>query len=107
MNMQKKPSIDELKDIFSQCDDEAAHHVLWIDKSGEVFLSRLPEELTPIGFEEAKPEMQVRFETYSQGTGYVGSEAANDNKFIANVFNSLLKVWPKAKNQNRVEYVDY
>jgi hypothetical protein len=105
--MDNNPSITQLEQIFMACDDNAGHHILWISRDGNVHLDRLPDELGPIEFEDSKPNMQCRFETYSQGAGYVGSDAAKDHKFINTVFNDLVTVWPKVKGQNEVEYIDY
>jgi hypothetical protein len=107
MNMNHSPTVDELKQLFAAADDEAGHHSLWIDKSGEVHLSVIPEELTPIGFEDATPSMQIRFETYGEGLGYVGPSAAADDKFIGDTFRRLVKAWTPPFSVGKIKYVDY
>ena len=107
MNMNSNPTIDQLQQIFTACNDKAGHHVLWIERNGEVHLDQLPEALGPVGFEESKFEMQCRFETYSQGAGYVGAEAAKDKDFIESVYDELVRVWPRVKGQSDIEYVDH
>lgn len=107
MNMKSGISIEKAKEIFMACDDNAGHHILWIDKNGEVHLDRVPEELSPIGFQESKISMQCRFETYTCGCGYVGPEAAKDDKYMENICNSLEAAWTKYKGQEKIGYIDY
>ena len=52
MNLKDNPSLDELKEMFASCNDDAGHHVLWVGKSGEVNLSVIPKDLTPAAFQE-------------------------------------------------------
>ena len=52
MNLAQNPTRDELNDLFAACDDNAAHHILWVGHNGEVHLDRLPDDLTPAGFGE-------------------------------------------------------
>ncbi|WP_445369244.1 hypothetical protein ACH5Y9_08280 [Methylomonas sp. BW4-1] len=106
MNMNNNPTIDELKDIFAACDDDAGHHLLWVQKNGDVMLSVVPEHLTPVGFEEATTQMQMRYETFVQGNKYVGTSAAADQSFMQSIFDSLLKEWPSAKGRSTVDYID-
>jgi hypothetical protein len=106
MNMNNNPTIDELKQIFFARNDDDGHHVLWVKKNGAVELSIVPEHLNPVGFEQATPEMQVRYETFVRGNKYVGTSAAADHEFMQRVFDSLVKEWPAVKGGSRVEYID-
>ena len=107
MNMNHSPTADELKHLFAAADDEAGNPSLWIDKSGNVRLSVISEELTPVGFEDDTPSMQVRVETYGEGLGYVGPSAAEDDKFIGNTFKRLVKAWKPPFPPSNSKYVDY
>jgi len=69
VNMYDSPSIDELKALIALCDDNAGHHILWVSKSGEVNLSTVPDNLGPLGFEQATPDMQIRY-VYSSVRSY-------------------------------------
>lgn len=106
MNMNRSPTVDQLRVLFAEADDEAGHHSLWIDKAGEVHVSLIPEELTPLGFEEETPSMQVRFETFGEGGGYVGPDAAADDKFMADTFGRLVKAWTPPFRAGQIKYVD-
>jgi hypothetical protein len=63
MNMNHNPTRAELKRLFAGADDDAGHHVLWVDRAGEVHISVVPDHLTPIGFASATPTMKMRHET--------------------------------------------
>ena len=82
MNLNNNPTMDALKAVFSACDDNAWHHVLWVKKDGEVQLSLVPDHLSSVGFEQETPQMQMRCETFVQGNKYVGESAAADQEFM-------------------------
>ncbi|MGU7780669.1 hypothetical protein [Burkholderia sp. PU8-34] len=106
MNLNNSPSIEELRAVFAAADDELGHHVLWVDTSGQVHLSALPEELGPVGFEKSQPTMRMRYETFQGGNGYVGAEAAADDRFMKEIFVALLKYWGGKHTPGRVTYMD-
>jgi len=106
MNLDNNPMVEELRDLLRKCDDQAGHHVLWVAKNGDVHVSQVPENKTPVGFAMAEPEMQLRYETFQAGNEYVGPDAAEDENWVAQLFDALVKEWPKAKGQQTVEYVD-
>ena len=106
MNLNNNPTGGELRKLISTCDDSAGHHVLWVKKSGEVDLSRISQDQTPLGFQQAHPEMQMRFETFLAGNGYVGPEAAADADWVSELFDRLLQQWRQANGKPEVAYID-
>src|SRR3954468_4933551 len=106
MNMNMNPTVEQLRHLVEACDDHAGHHVLWVAKNGEVRVSRIPKDMTPTGFEDAQPEMRLRFETFQAGNDYVGPEAAKDREWISQLFDTLKKDWPVAEAKSVVEYID-
>ena len=106
MNLNDNPTLDELKTLFASCNDEAGHHVLWVDKSGEVNLSVIPKDLTPAGFEQATTQMQIRYEAFIQGSKYVGISASRDQSFMEKIFDSIRKNWNSVEGKSAVVYVD-
>jgi hypothetical protein len=106
MNMEKSPTIDELRGLIRACNDSAGHHILWVAKNGDVQLSIVPKELTPVGFQQTTSEMQLRYETFEAGNEYVGPDAAGDDGWVKQLFDSLAKKWPPAKGEPAVEYID-
>jgi hypothetical protein len=106
MNLNGNPTKEELRRLVSQQDDRRGHHVLWVSDSGEVHLSLVPADLTPVGFQQAHPEMRLRYETFQRGNEYVGPAAAEDDEWISQLFDHLVKQWGKAKSKAGVEYID-
>lgn len=106
MNMNRNPTVDELRKLIGACDDRAAHHVLWVAKDGEVHVSQVPKEESPNAFEERQADMQLRLETFQAGNEYVGPEAARDYEWMKQLFQALQGEWPKAKDKEQIEYVD-
>ena len=106
MNLNSNPTIEQLRELIRRCDDSAGHHVLWVKKSGDLELTKIPEDQTPVGFEKAHPDMQIRFETFQAGNEYVGPEAADDDEWIAELFDSLIEKWHQAKGKSEVVYGD-
>lgn len=105
MNLDANPTIEQLRELVRECDDSAGHHVLWVRKSGEVDIMRIPRDRPQDEFEISHPDMQLRVETFLAGNGYVGPEAANDDDWIAELFERLRKEWRKAKGKPEVAYI--
>ncbi len=106
MNLNQNPAPDQLRELIRHCDDWAGNHILWVRKDGEVLVSLVPGDLTPVGFEESSSDLQLRFPTFQAGNEYVGSDAAADDAWIAEVFDRLIEEWGKVKGTSHVEYVD-
>jgi hypothetical protein len=106
MNLDANPAKQQLRELIAARDDEAGHHILWVTKRGDVELSAVPGDKTPAGFEQAHPEMQMRYETFLAGNQYVGPEAADDEEWVSELFNSLLKEWRTAKGKPDAVFID-
>jgi hypothetical protein len=93
MNMKHNPTEDQLRALLASADDEAGHHMLWVDKNGEVHLDLIPQGLTPVGyFEQTKERQQFRQETFQCGNGYVGPKAAA-SPYVSELFAYLVERW--------------
>ena len=92
MNLASNPSREELAKLLSVCDDEAAHHVLWVGHGGEVHITPLPRDASPGSFAE-RNEAAIKFsvECYARGNGYVGKLAAADRVWV-NFLTTMLVV---------------
>lgn len=106
MNLNQYPTKEQLKALFSSCDDTIGHHVLWVAKNGDVSLAPLPIELTPVGFDQTNPDLLLRYETFVQSNGYVGQQAAEDEKFVDRIFKSLQSEWATVTEKSSQHYVD-
>ena len=105
MNMNNNPTTEQLRELIRGCNDSIGHHILWVTKTGDVLISRLPKELTPAGFQQVQPDMQLRYETFEMGNEYVGPEAADDDSWVLELFDSLTEKWPVARGEPKPECV--
>jgi hypothetical protein len=106
MNMEKDPRVNDLRELIREGNDRAGHHVLWVAKNGDVHVSMVPENQSPVGFQNEQPDMQLRLETFEAGNDYVGPNAANDAEWMNELFEALTREWAKAKGKGEVQYVD-
>jgi len=106
MNLDNSPTLEELSSLLASCNDEEGHHILWVGRSGSVHITQLPEGLTPIGFEQSKPELQFRYDTFQQGNGYVGIHAAQLKDYVERIFRSLQREWNNYKDAPNPAYID-
>lgn len=106
MNLNQNPTKEQLKTLFSACDDTIGHHVLWVARNGEVALTLLPTKTNPVGFDQTNPDLLLRYESFRQGTGYVGQQAAEDEKFVDRIFKSLQSEWSTVTETSTQRYVD-
>ena len=106
MNLNNHPTKEQLKDLFRVADDDAGHHIMWIDTAGEVRVTLLPKGVTVSGWERAFPSTRFRFETFCQGNGYVGPDAADDDDHVRMYFNWIMKTWAERGKVGKSEFVD-
>lgn len=106
MNMNNKPTSDQLRELIRRCDDYAGDHVLWVTKTGDVELSRIPRGQTGAEFQEAHPDMQVRIGPFLAGNEYVGPDAAKDDEWIMELFDILTREWASVKGKAVVACFD-
>lgn len=106
MNLENNPTIEQLRELVRQCDDRAGHHVVWVSKAGDVQISMVLEDQSPVEFESARPEMQLRLETFQRGNEYVGPDAAVDEEWISELFENLKNAWRETKGKQEVAYID-
>lgn len=103
MNMNRNPTKNELQEILRKCDDDAAHHILWVSYDSEVQISPVPEDLTPVGWaEQNNDKIKWRNETWVRGNKYVGPDAADDDNWVDKLFSHL----KKQMELNTTGYVD-
>lgn len=106
MNLNSSPTIEQLAVLVAPCDDEAGHHVLWVDDSGYVHVERVPDHLTPPGLEGSRPTMKMRYPTLHEGGGYVGPDAAADESYLRSLLRDLVKGWGGTFRPGQVKYLD-
>ena len=106
MNLNDKPTIDQLAQLFAAREDSLDDHLLWLSQTGEVRLDRLPPNSVEDQFEADLPTMRARFKVYRRGQGYVGKKAAADTEFVGRVLQTLQQEWPAARERQAVKVID-
>ncbi len=86
---------DQLVDLIKSGDNNYDNQIR-VSNDGTIFLSRT------VGAENIEG-LRFRLETYDEGNGYVGLEAAEDDDYIDRLYDELVKAW----NDNRTGYIDY
>jgi hypothetical protein len=104
LNLEDNPKPEQLAQLLAECDDNAGHHIIWVDYEGNVFIDMVPNNLTPAGWAEQNWGLyKFRFETAQKGNGYVGKEAAKDKEYVKNELESLIEHWKSGETG----YIDY
>jgi hypothetical protein len=100
MNLDNNPTKEQLADLLRPCDDRAAHHVLWVDRAGEVHVTKVEKKWPPPEpGADVLDHALVRFETFRAGNDYVGPEAAADDEWLAYALEWLTREWGSAKSR--------
>ena len=106
MNLNDHPTIEQFHDLLRQHDDRAGHHVLWVRKDGEVLLTCLPNEKPYRVPTYEHPDMQMRYDTFPIGYGYVGPESLEDGWFMGEVFKNMFEQWARVKASPGMTHID-
>jgi len=83
-----------LASLLSQCDDNAADHMLWVSHDGQVHLDPLGRGVSANRFAELNAsEIKFRLDAFQRGDGYVGPAASKDPIWINRLFVALDRLW--------------
>lgn len=88
--MQKKYNIktltpDEFKDLIASADDSVDNQIR-VTEEGDIYVS------TIVGDRDIEG-LRFRFETFEAGEGYVGKEAAKDDRYLEGMYEDLKQYW--------------
>ena len=93
-NLAHGATVAGIAGLLAACDDEAAHHVIWVGSDGGVHVDPLPETMGSPEFEERLGKaFRFRRETCVAGNGYVGAEAAADVSYVKQLLGELQEAW--------------
>ena len=106
MNLNDHPNLEQLRDLFSEADDDAGHHVLWVDKQGAVHLTLITSNQSLAEFVENESSMKIRYETFPRWNRYVGRNAARVDEYMERLLISLMESWSKAVIYPGILHVD-
>ncbi|MBX8486334.1 hypothetical protein [Pseudomonas cichorii] len=101
MNINNRPTIDELARLFAARKDTLDSHILWIEHSGEVHIDPMSPCTAESEFQENHPQMLACLKMFRRGQGYVGKKAAADTEFMKGLLQNLKDEWQNAKKQQR------
>ena len=94
MNLSNSPTKQQLKAVIAGSNDNEGHHVLWVERNGEVHLSLLPYGQTPVMFEQSLgSEMKFRLEALAAGMGLTGPAVARDEEEMTRLFDRIIGLW--------------
>lgn len=92
-SLAEEPSMAALKRMVASLDDQAGHHIVWVDHQGGVHATCLPPGEAPARWMRANHDRVLFMETYSVGNGYVGPEAAEDERWMGQLYEGLVGRW--------------
>ena len=97
------PTTADLAAMLMSCNDKSGNHILWVDFNGDVHVSQVPENLTPLGWAESMVgKVKFRYEAFIRGNEYVGSKAASDQTYLEEQLKDLKRDWAN----NATGYID-
>ena len=92
MNLKTNPTKEQLRQLVASQNDKEGAHMLWVSKSGDVFIDTVPPDMTPAGYSGTLDgKLQFRLETMLAGNGYVGPNAAKDEGWIDRLYTALVE----------------
>ena len=90
--------------VVATIDDNAAHHIVWVDLTGYVHISAFPWGAgSPATWQKDQHDLKFRIETLCCGAGYMGKDASEDDQWM-----TTLHGWVKSKWADGAHgYVDH
>jgi hypothetical protein len=102
LNLNQGFSKEDLVRLLSLYDDDAGNHMIWVDMDGNVEIAVLTD-LTATEMEDVlKGRIKFHYETLAGGNRYVGIEAADDEKYVSELYDLLFNDW-KIGRQGLIE----
>jgi len=93
MNLNYNPTLDQLIQLVGSVDDTQDSHILYVTKTGEVYLSVFRSD-TAAGFEYANEDtLQFVLDTFMIAKGYMGWQATQDPEWMDEIFSELNEHW--------------
>jgi hypothetical protein len=108
MNLNNNPTKEQLAELLRPLDDRAAHHVLWVDRGGEVHVTPMPKtsRRPPPPPPEVLDNALVYIEPFWAGNGYVGAAGAANDEWLTDALNWLVRDWAVAKVSGEPVFIE-
>jgi len=85
--------MDQLHRLIASVDDKQDSHILYVNKTGDVFLAPFRAD-TAAGADYANEEtLQFVLDTFILGKGFVGQQATQDQEWMDELFSELNEHW--------------
>lgn len=102
MNMNAHPTEAQLREILQACDDAPDACILWVDRFGEVQVTILTTETPAEWVKRMDEKVQFRYATYAQNNGHVRESAQNNDLYVSNLFEKLVKDWQESSGHTDI-----
>jgi hypothetical protein len=93
MNMNDHPTETQLRELLQACDTTPGSCVIWVDRFGEVQATLLTTETPTQWVKRMDEKVQFRFATYAQNNGHVTESPLNNDLYVSDLFEQLVKDW--------------
>jgi hypothetical protein len=93
MNLNRRPTVQQLRMLIASADDHAGCHVIWVSRDGSVHLTTLRDGYSPSLWAEV---MAGRFRfhcSFQPGEGFVGAAASADSVWMRDLLAFLRERW--------------
>lgn len=97
MNLNDGPTASQLAQLLQGCNDDASHHMMWVDHGGEVHVTPLPRNHTPAAWTKSQQTLKFRLDTLVRGQKQVGEAAAANVAHLTLLLDRLLDRWSSAQ----------
>lgn len=101
MNLNDNPTVDQLRDLLRPWNHRTAHHVLWVDRGGEVHVTPMEKKTRrpPPPPPEVLDNALVYFEPFWAGNGYVGPDVSDE--WVTDALDQLRHEWAAASTNGK------
>lgn len=94
MNLSANPTLDQLRHLLAAQDDTTGLHAIWVDNHGNVYISTYIRNTDGSALERMlENSRRFSYRVWTPESGFVGEEAANDDNWVRELFDDLLKDW--------------
>lgn len=93
MNLDYHPTLEELCQLIASVDDTQDSHILYVNKTGDVFLVPLRADTFDGADYANEGKVQFVLDTFLISEGYTGWQATQDREWMEELFSALNEHW--------------
>jgi hypothetical protein len=99
MNLNNHPTEEHLRELLQAVDYRAGIHLVWVDRLGEVQITFLINQTPAECMKAMNGCVQFRYEADGKIDAYMDENAANDDLYIAILFEKLVRDWGNGREE--------